>query len=276
MGTINQLAQTQQKHNMSNHERDIVNWDDLIPEQLWTSLPSGGAIGRDELGPCILRIGPGGGWVKPYGQLRQEAEIRARGALVQKEAEELLGFLIPEPDSWHIANRDSFLLFRLGLDLPRAPSDTERKLFGISSFVVTGEPTTGYNCRGSAFGCKGSLLSHLGETGQSYMLRMGCQPLLGDLPSDGIVLALYEGSYLQGPHVARRLVGEWYESKCGPFHRIVHRRLDGGKNGAFLGCWLLDEQERDRALSPQVCDPIDDSMKRFGALMQRRLDEMGP
>jgi len=191
----------------------LMDWHELIPERDWTSLPSGGAINRDELGPCILQTGSEGGWAyweSEDGFVRQEAEeeFEAVCKRAHDEAQALLRSNIP--DNWITRNLNSYLPFRLGLELPRTPSDVERKVLKINSFIVTGEPTKGYNGRGAALGCRIWLNQRLSERDEEFMDRMGCPPPPNDhdLPSDDIVLAFYKGNLGDGCHVARRLVCE--------------------------------------------------------------------
>lgn len=273
-----------------------MDWAIVIPEQNWTSLPSGGAIGRDELGPCVLRTGPAGGSDNRSedGLIRLE-EIEAICKRTREEALELLASKLPAregalallaskiSDNWDLQRRNSFVPFRFGLELPRASSEVERQVFGSNSFIVTGEPTNSYNCRGSALGCQRCLKELGGEGGEGFMSRMGCKELSKDkeLPSDGIVLALYAGSRWDGCHVARRLVRDWYESQCGSYLRIVHRRLDiESVYGTFQGYWLLDAEARDRAMAQEssadglTANPCSDSLASYGTRLLHMLDEL--
>lgn len=265
-----------------------MDWNDFIPEADWIPLPSGGAIGRDSLGPCVLRTSPEGGWgVLRSGEPRALDDIGLACAQVQHEAQVLLGAEITGP--WDLQKRSSFMPFRLGLSLPRAPSNIERKVLPVGPFVVTDEATDTYNCRGSAFGRLKFHAQRSTETVQEFMMRMGCRPLDGPSPGRGIVLALHEGSLMEGCHVARCLRDDWYESKCGPYLRIVHKRLSiEPLYGKFLGYWLLDEEALDRALeqeamadspagpgAPTQPDRIDDSLVMYGAVLSRMLDEIG-
>jgi hypothetical protein len=161
------------------------------------------------------------------------------------------------------------------MDKPRLPTPDERKLLEMptETLIVTDEATEDYNCLGFCLGVVAFLRWPISEMGPSYMERMGCQRLERPLDT-GTVIAMYERPQRE-PHVAKRLRGDWYESKCGPGPRIVHCLHDIERvYGNAISYWISDEQATDAALKTVEAEemrfgspafmPIADSLTLFG------------
>lgn len=179
------------------------------------------------------------------------------------------------------------------MDLVRWSTPDEMCMLGSSDkFVVTDEATDEYNCLGFCLSLKWSYGWPLNQIGEQRLKTLGGRPALTPSDSDGdITIALYDG---QGrsrdpqrphlavgdglPHVAKYLGRGWYESKCGPGIRMVHRLSDEaivGLYGRFAGLWVLNGEAAFQQLLREGYDLNSlQVIEHFSPDSLRRLEEM--